>query len=352
MKAIGICSTILSAVMALVLAGAPALSGAPNGDAVFLVDGKSMPAGAAVPRDYRLDRPDRGAPPEVTRFDLEEVRAAYLQEYAQVATRRTRSELDPIKLPSMRRRALYPMAAHTSLAELAAKYWGLPATRVANIKRAADQPDVYQAGLSNYYNQQWSHAFILASGNVWIWGDADDDFYDNLNGDSGQWESPEGLNGRSASYYYSAGDQYWGDWYVGYASHYIEDVNIVVHTSAPSASRMDLLTKHFAFEDWIGNNLTGGHKLLAAASADPYYYAVTDPKASIRNAAYFTCYWQGGVGKRAWDAYVASGYPTAAGTGNSTLVQAAKEMMIRAVRYTRGSIKYALDRYGQWTSRY
>lgn len=315
-----------------------------------------LPPGAAADRNYCLDRPDEGQPPEVTRFDLEEVSRTYEQEYARVATARTRSELDQIELPSEKEeldaRALYPIAAHTSLTELAAAYWRLPASRVSNMKRAGDQPDFYQTGLSNFYNAQWSHAFILAPGNLWIWGDADDDFHDNLNGDSGEWESPEGLDGKSAMDFYIAGDQYWGDWYVGYATHYIEDINIVVHTSAPSPSRMDLLTKHLTFEDWIDKNLTSGHKLLNAAAADPYYYAVTDPKASIRNAAYFTCYWSSTVGKRVWDAYVASGYPTGAGTGNATLVQAAKEMMIRAARYTRGTVKYALDRYGQWTSRY
>lgn len=319
----------------------------------------ALPAAAAPPERpaepvhaaYHLDMPDLGDAPEMPRFDLPEVRAAYLAEYALVANERTASELDDVVVPDGPAiEPLYPMSAHTSFSELAAAYWGLPASRVANIKRAGDQPDVYQAGIDNYYNQQWSHAFLLTGGATWLWGDADDDFYDNLNQSSGEWESPEGLNGKSAKYYYQAGSQYMGDWYLGYATHYIEDVNLVVHTSAPS--RTDLLSKHFAFEDWIHANLTSGHRLLSAAAADPYYYAVTDPKASIKNAAYFVCYGQGGVGKRVWDAYVASGYPTAAGAGNATLVAAAKEMMIRAARYTRGTIKYALDKYGQWTARY
>ena len=105
-------------------------------------------------------------------------------------------------------------------------------------------------------------------------------------------------------------------------------------------------------EDWIKANLTGGHNLLAAAVADPYYYPITEPKTSINTAAYNTSYWAGGTGKRVWDAYVASGYPTTAGSGNATLVAGAKEMMIRAIRYTRGTIKYAFDTYGQWTARY
>lgn len=340
------------AVLGLATLGA-SLEAAPPGsrspDEAVVRPHRSLPSKA-----YELDTPDLGDAPTVIRFDLPEVREAYLREYALVANEQTASELDEVEVPDPDAErgfvALYPMSAHTSLSELAAQYWGLAPSRVAKIKSAGDQPDVYQSGLDNTYNQQWSHAFLLNGSGTWFWGDADDDFHDNLNGDSGEWESPEGLNGKSAKDYYQAGNQQQGDWYLGYATHYIEDVNLVVHTSFPS--RLDLLSKHFAFEDWIAANLTSGHRLLAAAAADTYYYAVTDPKASINNAAYFVCYGQGGVGKRVWDAYVASGYPTGAGTGSSTLVSAAKEMMIRAARYTRGTIKYALDRYGQWSARY
>lgn len=304
---------------------------------------------------YRLDRVERTRPFDEPATSLEQFRARYEAEYARVADERTRSEFEPVELPddslkSAEDTAAFPMEAHTSFSELAARYWGLSTARIQNIKLAGDQPDVYQAGITAAYNQQWSHAFILSSGNVWVWGDADDDFHDNLNGDSGEWESPEGLYELSAKDYYGWGDQYWGDWYLGYATHYIEDVNLVVHTSAPYQA--DLLTKHFAFEDWIKNNLTAGHRLITAAANDPYYYAVTDPKATIRNAAYFSCYWSNDNGRRVWDAYKASGYPTAAGTGSADLVKYAKEMMVRTIRYTRGTVKYALDRYGQWTSRY
>ena len=297
----------------------------------------------------------RGSDPGPAPFDYEAARAAYEATYSLVADEHTASEFDPIEVREQEpfgMRVEYPEIGHTSFTEAAATYWGIAATRKANMKAAADKPDTYQSGFSNYYNQQWSHAFLMASGGIWIWGDADDDFADNLNGDSGEIESPEGYNGYSARDYYQVNNQYWGDWYLGYATHYIEDVCIVVHATAPSATRMDILSKHFAFEDWIKANLTAGHKLLAAASADTYYYPVTDPKASINTAAYNTSYWAGGTGKKVWDAYVASGYPTTAGSGNATLVAGAKEMMIRAIRYTRGTIKYTLDKYGQWTAKY
>jgi hypothetical protein len=343
-------STVVACVISFILVVAvsfPALSQEP-------------PTVRVGPRAHRLAVLEEATHTQVTEappapFDLEAAKAAYEAVYWQIADAHTASEFDAIEVKTEEPgsvRAAYPEIGHTSLTEAAAAYWGLSATRKATMKSAADRPDTYQSGISNYYNQQWSHAFLMASGGIWLWGDADDDFHDNLDGDGGELESPEGYNGYSAKDYYQSGNQYWGDWYVGYAIHYIEDVCIVVHATAPSPSRLDVLTKHFAFEDWIKVNLTAGHKLLAAATADTYYYPITDPKASINTAAYNTSYWAGGTGKRVWDAYVASGYPTTAGSGNATLVAGAKEMMVRAIRYTRGTIKYSLDTYGQWTATY
>jgi len=361
MRQFSICLILLSLVVMTALLPAQAGSGAVPAEGRRTATGRDAQAQrgwtdpAEYLRLYRLDRIEHTQSLDGPAISPAELQARAEEEYARVADERTRNEFEPIEVPgeaqkSAEDEAAFPMEAHTSFSELAARYWGLSAARIQNIKLAGDQPDVYQAGITAAYNQQWSHAFILSSGNVWVWGDADDDFYDNLNGDSGEWESPEGLYELSAKDYYGWGDQYWGDWYLGYATHYIEDVNLVVHTSAPYQA--DLLTKHFAFEDWIKNNLTAGHRLITAAASDPYYYAVTDPKATIRNGAYFSCYWSNDHGRRVWDAYKASGYPTAAGTGNADLVRYAKEMMIRTIRYTRGTVKYALDRYGQWTSRY
>ena len=239
---------------------------------------------------------------------------------------------------------------HKKIVTIAAAKWGLSTARVNNLTAASEMPDVYQSGLDAAYNQQWSHAFMLTSYGWWYWGDADDDFYDNLNQSSGEIESPEGYKGLSAKYYYQAANQYMGDWYLGYACHYIEDVCLVLHTTIPD---WYMATKHFAFETWVENNLTAGWKLLDAVTADNSYYVVTDPKTAVNQAAYYTSgYYSSVAGKKAWDAYVASGFPTAAGTGNSTLVYYTKSMLVDAGRYVKGTMKYTLDKYGQWTNRY
>lgn len=256
----------------------------------------------------------------------------------------------PAQAPHQDLSAKWSQLTHKKVVAVAAAKMGLSTARVNNMTAASEMPDVYQAGLENGFNQQWSHAFMLTSGGYWYWGDADDDFHDNINQSTGEIESPEGYNGKSAKYYYQAGNQYQGDWYLGYACHYIEDVCLVLHTTVPDYY---MATKHFAFESWVENNLTAGHNLLAAVQADNYYYVITDLKQAVNQAAYYTSgYYSSAYGKKAWDAYVASGYPTAAGTGNATLVANTKGMLVDAGRYVKGTIKYTLDRYSQWTNRY
>ena len=218
------------------------------------------------------------------------------------------------------------------------------------MRDAAEMPDVYQSGLDNAYNQQWSHAYIVIKafwGMQWVWGDADDDFNDNLNGYSGESESPEGYNGKSAADYYTAGNGDLGDWYVGYACHYITDVSFVLHTTLPD---VDMALHHFDFESWIDNNWTAGNNLSQALNnvSASSFYTITDAKAGIRSAVQASNYSYSSNAKLAWDNYKASGFPTSAGTGNSNCVYYTKKMIEEAAKWTGSAIKYALNKYNQW----
>jgi len=237
-------------------------------------------------------------------------------------------------------------AGHRSMTELAARAWGLAPSRVANLADASDDPDTYQSGLDNYYNQQWSHAYLWNSLGTWNWGDADDDYHDNLDGGS------EGYDGKSAAYWYALGDQYRGDRHVGYSCHYIEDVSFVLHSSFPGPLSLTMLSKHFAFEDWMKNNWSTGWRLMDAVAADGYYYPVTDTKAAIRSASWQSCAWSGGDGAKAWEAYKAAGYPTASGSGTATLASWVGKMVVHAGRWAKGTVKYAMDKWGQWAAGY
>ena len=212
-------------------------------------------------------------------------------------------------------RQAWAEVTHVNISLLAASKWGLPASRVNVIGDAADDPDTYEAGLDNGFNQQWSHAYIYSPFGFWMWGDANENFDDCITGNlAGQEEGPECKDGQSARFYYDAGDQVQGDRFLGYATHYVEDVCQVLHSSAPT--NIDMLTHHFDYESWVANNWVGGHNFSAAVSADNYYYPITDLQQAVRNAAWAASYWNSqGAGRSAWNAYRAAGYPTAAGTG-------------------------------------
>ncbi len=249
---------------------------------------------------------------------------------------------------------------HRSVASIAAAQWGLSSARAANISEASDDPDTYQSGIENGYNQQWSHAYIYDDwfGSVfYLWGDADQDFHDNIDGPAGG----EGYNGGWAGSFYAAANQYQGDRYLGYALHYIEDVSLTVHSTAPDSTgftvpyyTLDMATHHGDFENWINNNMDAGWNLLAAVQADYYYYPITDLAQSLKSAAWASCCYKGtsSVGYSAWKAYKSAGYPTGAGTGSSTLAENVKKMLVAAGRYAKGAVKYTLDKYGQWPSQY
>ena len=240
---------------------------------------------------------------------------------------------------------------HVNLSTIAAERWGLPASRVAVIGPAGDDPDHYEGGLDNGFNQQWSHAYLYSQLGFWMWGDANENFDDCITGRlRDQAEGPECKDGQSAALHYGAGNQMEGDRFVGYATHYIEDVTQVLHASAPSP---DMLTKHFAYEDWARDNWTAGHNFAASVQADNFYYPVTDLQQSIRSAAWGSSYWnRSSAGRKVWDNYRSSGYPAGPGTGNAELVANTRQLLIRAARYATGTVKYALDRYGQWDARY
>lgn len=244
----------------------------------------------------------------------------------------------------------YGWVAHKNFTYVCAKKLGLSEERAIIMRDASVMPDVYQVGIENGFNQQWSHAFILTKtwwGAQWLWGDADDDFHDNLDGDSGESESPEGYNGKWAGYYYAQGNRELGDWYVGYACHFMEDVGIVLHTTFPD---FNLAVHHGDFEDWIDANWNSGHnfsEVVESVEASEYY-SFSDPKRAINQAAKASNWYYSAHGKKAWEAYANSGYPIASGSANNTCVYYTRLMLEETTKWTGAAIKYAMDKYNQW----
>lgn len=262
---------------------------------------------------------------------------------------------------------------HQAITRVATQYWSLSDKRAESIIQGSRMPDYYQKGLTNLFNQQWSHGLLLGKNRAWRWGDANEDFHDNLLGikgnnnnnnegdesDEGDEENNnvyahEGWDGGSADQFYLQNNQQNGDWYIGYASHYIVDVTAPPHTTSPLPNRFDILYHHFDFELWVTNNLEKGHRLIDAAIEDNEYYTIVDPSLDLQNAAWKACYWSGdqGYGRALWDTYIKDGYPTDENSGSKELVEHAKKMIIEAARWSKGTIKWGLDQYNQWTDQY
>jgi len=227
--------------------------------------------------------------------------------------------------------AKWGWTAHDKTTFICAKQWGLSDYRANYMSGASHMPDVYDNEGTVPGTQQWRHGYVYAAG-VHIWGSADAYCNNNIRG--------SGLNGKSAFYYYGAGNRDWGDWYLGYGSHYMEDCGNPWHTSANIVQQ---LATHGPFETWVENNWTSGWNLSAAVGNDYYYYTVSDP-AGTRNLAY----WSYSRYSTVYNAYVASGKPTGAGTGNSTLVNETKTLIKETGRYVKGLIKFTLDAKGAW----
>ncbi len=252
------------------------------------------------------------------------------------------------KIPNSAKR--WSEKSHKSISSLCASQLGLSQDRIANIEEASFMPDIYQNGVSNGFNQQWSHAYMISSWGKHIWGDAHDDFYDNLLGEPGP--DCEGYQNSSAVYYYTKNDQYTGDQYLGYALHYIEDASLTLHSSFPSFTAMDLLSKHFAFENWVNNNLVEGLFLLEDAFNDYYYYEVNDLKQAIHNTAYLSSVWTSDLGEKIWDEYRKCNYPEDSGQGSKKLARLSKQLLVQTTRYVKGTIIFALNNFDQWNNLY
>jgi hypothetical protein len=247
-------------------------------------------------------------------------------------------------------KALWDEAIHDNYVYLCAIKLGLSSARASLMRDAAHMPDVFQSGPDHFYNQQWSHAYMIVKmfwGPQWVWGDADDDFHDNIDSSDNGIEGPEGCNGKWAGYYYRAGKQTLGDWYTGYACHFIEDVSFVLHVTVPD---YDMAAHHFDYETWIKNNWTTGFCFSKTADQVPVssYYIISDLRTALREAALKAAYSYSANARLAWENYKASGFPTASGTGSVLAATYTRKMVEEATRWTGGAIRYALSKYGQW----
>ncbi|MBF0359779.1 MAG: hypothetical protein HQK49_02155 [Oligoflexia bacterium] len=247
----------------------------------------------------------------------------------------------------------YAEVTHQDLLEIALRSFPLSENRVKNMVAAAEVPDRH-LNVFELLRHPWAHLYMYNQSGEWLWGGADRHFQDNLMGTNPEEIFGGGFGGLSAEYYYLLNDQENGDWYLGYALHFIADVTIIVHTSLPTFDHLDLLYKHSDFEKWIQNNFTSGHNFRKRIQndVDSQMYNINNPAEDIREIAWQSSYWSGGIGYDVWNDYVESEYPLEAGSGNEKLVNDTTLMLKNALSYTRGAIYFMLNKYQQFDSKY
>ena len=212
------------------------------------------------------------------------------------------------------------------------KQWGLSDARANYMSPAAHMPDVYDNEGEIPLTQNWRHGYVFAGG-VHIWGNADDCCHENIQG--------QGFNDKSAFYYYENGNRWWGDWWLGYASHYLQDVGNPWHTSVDIVQQ---LVTHKGYEQWVDANWSSGHNFQDVVNSDIYYYYISNPGATVRSLAQ----WSNSNNTYMLSAYINSGYPTGSGGGNSNLIYGTEYLLKVQARYTKGLIKYTLDAKNAW----
>ena len=237
-------------------------------------------------------------------------------------------EFVDVKLPNDGKWGYTP---HRDMMYAAAIKCGLSYQRADKMKEWAAYPDQID-GEANIpiISTTWKHGYMYKY-YVHYYGIADAMCKNNISG--------SGYNGKSAFYYYP-GNKDMGDKYVGYAGHYMIDMGNSWHTWGLISQ-----TDHYRYETWFANNWTSGHKFYQyILNNGSGYYSVTDPAAATRSVA-----WNSMLSAQSiYNAWLLSGRPTGAGTGNSTLISKTKANVLRSFLYLKGLVYYTLNHENAW----
>jgi len=222
---------------------------------------------------------------------------------------------------------------HDNMTYYCAKQWGLSDDRAQTMLNASHMPDIYDVEGQIPGTQNWLHGWVQIINGVWVWGSADNACNNNIQG--------IGWNGKCSFYYYKIGNISQGDWYLGYAAHYMEDCGNPWHTSANIVQQ---LSTHSDYETWVDNNWTNGFNFSLSISSDYYYYSVTNPKDAVKALAIYS----NSQNSIIYKAFLDSGSPTKADIGNTVLVSETRQLLINTSRYVKGLMKFTLDAKNAW----
>ncbi len=230
----------------------------------------------------------------------------------------------------------FSLLCHKYMVYHAALKLGLSTARANQLMYWAAKPDTIDKEAIIPATQQWRHGYVYVGG-YWSWGNADYCLYNNINANNGT-----GYLGKDAQYYYyTRKDKVNGDYYLGYALHYLADVGNPYHTSANIVSQ---LKGHENYEKWIENNWTSGRNFAADWKSSTSTISFSSYRDYVKNLSKYSYNNSGKVSS----AFAASGYPTGANTGNDTLVKYTRLQVLETAKYVRGCIKKVMDQYSVW----
>lgn len=225
------------------------------------------------------------------------------------------------------------LLCHKYMVYHAARKLGLSTTRMNQMMKWAAKPDTIDNEGTIPGTQQWRHGYVYIGG-VYSWGGAAERLDMNVYGTSG-------YLGKSAGYYYAKSDKVNGDYHLGYALHYLADVGNPYHTNADIVSQ---LKGHGNYEKWLENNWSSGRNFSADWTSSTTTVTYSSIRDYVRKLSKYSYNNSGKVS----GAFAASGYPTASGTGNDTLVKYTRLQIKETAKYMRGCIKKVMDQYSVW----
>jgi hypothetical protein len=228
------------------------------------------------------------------------------------------------------------------------------------IANNANAPDYYDEGINDgNIVQQLYHSLIFSPSGQLLIGFADRCVTDNI---KGGWMNEFSRYGKSAAYYFNKHTMYnkrKGFEYIGYASHYLTDMNLMLHTTFPldmyGVNLGNLESSHYDYESWIEDNWDKGHRFKDEAASVPrsqFYNPNTyggDLARYTREAAMACNYHLNDNMEAMWKSYWRHGHPKRGMLPESTSAVIYTRWMIReSVKWTGGMIKYTLDHYKDW----
>ncbi len=184
-------------------------------------------------------------------------------------------------------RILWNADTHQDIIYIACKKWGVSDYYAGVARDHADDPDYWTQIPPPPGYPDWMWNFIMQVVHSWT-------HYYNPDWGTGSAPSECKYYADTAKNKYSNGDLYSAYENLGYASHFMTDVN-PLHTGAELSQVMlsalrfgNIKYIHYAYEDYVTSNWNSGYNFKSVVENNWYYYPISDPEQATKNLASYT----------------------------------------------------------------